>query len=150
VAVRFRSCGAFLLLICSSLTTNQMIRERNSKYWPGVNTPRRKRETLLTVPCTTSLSERRMFYRVCGVLHTGTANKQRPNVCLRTISENRDGGHLRLRMLMHYLESGDLVNLNFVYTSERRQLTINRIRSIFLPSRRPSARRCKCHHQPNG
>jgi hypothetical protein len=51
-----------------------------------------------------------MFCKASGVSRIGTASKQQPSVCWRMISKNNDGRHPHSRMLMHCLESEDLVN----------------------------------------
>lgn len=137
-------------IIRLGLRTNWLSRKHNSKFWPGVNIPRRKRGTPSTVLSITSPLERRIFFRVSGASHIGTANKRLPNVCWQMTSKNHDGGHQRSRTPMHCLASDDLVIPHSDCLRTSNQLTPNRIRSIFLPSRRSSARRCKCHYKSDG
>jgi hypothetical protein len=92
------------------IKTDSSHRKSNSRSLLGVNTPRPKSGIPSTVLCTISLSERRMFCKASGVSRIGTASKQQPSVCWRMISKNNDGRHPHSRMLMHCLESEDLVN----------------------------------------
>jgi hypothetical protein len=87
------------------------IRKHNSRSSLGVNTPRQKSEIPSTALCITWLLGRRMFSRVSGVSHIGTANKQPRSVCCRMTSKNNDGRHPHSRMPTHCSGSDDLVTL---------------------------------------